>query len=117
MLSVAARAGKVDQLTSFANWSICSGLSPVYANMPILQGQYCYTSGCSSSHGYSTNLRGDVAPVMLAAQVFQVLFQERSHFDDTLSHSLHFSEPLLVEVRAVQYLCSDASTVDRRIGV
>ena len=62
-------------------------------------------------------LRGDVAPVVLAAELLEVFFQERPHADDSVRHPLDFSQPLLVQRPVVQYLGSDASTVNRRVRV
>jgi len=43
-----------------------------------------------------------MAPVVLAAQVLEIFLKEGPHLNDASSHSLDFSEPLLVEVWIVQ---------------
>ena len=58
-----------------------------------------------------------MAPVVLASQSFKVLFQEGSHADDTVRHTLDFAQPLLVEIWIVQYLCSNPSAMHRRIRI
>jgi hypothetical protein len=50
-----------------------------------------------------------VAPVVLAAQLLQVLFEKRTHGDD--------AQPLLVQRGVVQDLGGNTSTVDRGVGV
>ena len=63
------------------------------------------------------NLAGDVAPVVLAAELLEVLLEESTHGDDAVSHLLDLTEPLLVESRAVEDLGGDAGTVNGRVGV
>ena len=58
-----------------------------------------------------------MAPVVLASQSFKIFFQERSHADDAVSHTLDFAQPLLVETWIVQDLCSNPSTMHRRIRI
>ena len=58
-----------------------------------------------------------MAPVVLASQSFQILFQEGSHADDAVSHALDFAQPLLGETWIVQYLCSNASAMHGRIRI
>lgn len=54
---------------------------------------------------------------MLASEGLQVLLQESSHLDDTIGHTLDFTEPLLVEVGIVHDGGGDACTVDWGVGV
>jgi hypothetical protein len=63
------------------------------------------------------NLVSDMAPVMLAAEILQVLLQECSHLDDAFCHSLDFDEPLFVQGGVVQDLGCNAGAVDGRVGV
>lgn len=58
-----------------------------------------------------------MAPIMLTAQLLEVLFQESSHTDDPVSHTLDFSQPLLFEIRVVQDLRGNPGAVHRWIGV
>jgi len=58
-----------------------------------------------------------VTPVVLAAEILEVLLQQSSHADDPIGHALDLSEPLLIEVRVVQDLRCYPSPVYRRIGV
>lgn len=58
-----------------------------------------------------------MAPIVLAAQVFEVLLEKSSHLDDAICHTLDFSKPLLIELWTVQDLRSNASTVDRRVRI
>lgn len=63
------------------------------------------------------DLAGDVAPVVLAAQLLEVVLEQGAHLDDAVGHALDLTEPLLVEGRIVQDLRSDAGTVNGRVGV
>jgi len=63
------------------------------------------------------NLAGDVAPVVLAAQLLQVVLEQGAHLDDAVSHALDLAQPLLVERGVVQDGAGDAGTVDGRVGV
>jgi hypothetical protein len=54
---------------------------------------------------------------VLAAEFLKVLFEQSTHSDDSISHTLDFAQPLLVQLGVVQDLCGDASTVDGRIRV
>ena len=63
------------------------------------------------------NLRRDVAPVVFASKLLEILFQQGTHGDDAVRHVLDLAQPLLVQRRVVQDLGSDSSAVNRRIGV
>ena len=65
----------------------------------------------------ATHLASNMGPVMLAAQFFQVLLQQRPHLDDPVSHALDFSQPLLFQRRIVQDLGCNPRTVNRRVRV
>lgn len=49
---------------------------------------------------------------MLGTQVLQLLLQQRTHGDDTISHALDFTQPLLVQGLVVQDLGCDSCAVD-----
>lgn len=48
-----------------------------------------------------TNLARDMTPIVLGAQLLEILFQQRTHFDNAVGHALDFTEPLLVELIVV----------------
>lgn len=104
---------RIERLTSFASLSICSGFRPVYANIPIYRGQPLVFQAFPPT----AYLRRNVAPVMLASQILQVLLQQRSHLDDTVRHSFHLPEPLFIQLWSGQDLGSDTGTMDRRVRV
>lgn len=54
---------------------------------------------------------------MLAAKVLQVLLEQSAHLDDTVSHALDLTEPLLVQGGVVHDGGGDAGAVDGRVGV
>lgn len=54
---------------------------------------------------------------MLATQFLEVLREQRAHRDDPLCHSLHFTKPLVVQLRILEDLLCDTSAVDRRVRV
>lgn len=70
-----------------------------------------------NSQRQSTYLVGDVGPVVLAAQLLQVLLEKSAHLDDTVSHALNFTQPLLVELGVVHDGRRDAGAVDGRVRV
>jgi hypothetical protein len=63
------------------------------------------------------NLRGNVAPVVLAAELLEILLEQGAHRDDAVSHVLNLAEPLLVQRGVVQDLGSNTGPVHRRVGV
>lgn len=74
----------------------------------------------SSSHfqePHHPHLVGNVGPVVLAAQLLQVLLQKGTHLNDTVGHALDLTQPLLVELGVVHDGRGDAGTVDGRVGV
>ena len=83
----------------------------------MLLGQSVHLLGSQTSVCEHANLVGDVAPVVLAAELLKVVLEEGAHCDDTISHVLDLPEPLLVQCRVVEDLRRDAGTVDRRVGV
>lgn len=64
-----------------------------------------------------TYLVCNVIPVMLASEVFQVLLQQGPHFDDAVSHSLDFTQPLLLQLWVAEDFAGNPGTVDGRVGV
>ena len=63
------------------------------------------------------DLAGDVAPVVLAAQLLEVVLEQGAHLDDAVGHALDLAQPLLVERGVVQDGAGDAGAVDGRVGV
>ena len=58
-----------------------------------------------------------MVPVVLAANVFEVLLQQSAHGDDAIGHALDFAKPLLVQLRVVEDLGGDARAVHGGVGV
>ena len=83
----------------------------------MLLGQGVHLFGLETGVCEHADLAGDVAPVVLATELLEVLLEEGTHGDDTVSHALDLAQPLLVEFRVVQDGGSDTGTVDRRVGV
>jgi hypothetical protein len=83
----------------------------------VLLGQGVHLFGLETSVGEHANLAGDVAPVVLATELLEVLLEKGTHGDDTVSHTLDLAQPLLVEFGVVQDGGSNTGTVDRRVGV
>jgi hypothetical protein len=54
---------------------------------------------------------------MLAAQSLEVLLEKTAHLNDTVSHTLDFAQPLLLELGVVQDGGCDTCAVDRRVGI
>ena len=62
-------------------------------------------------------LAGDVAPVVLAAQVLNVLAEKGAHLNDSIGHALDLTKPLLLQRRVVEDGRGDPGTMDGRVGV
>lgn len=88
-----------------------------YGYVTYLFGQAVHLLGCQTSVCEHADLRGDVAPVVLASELLKVLLEQSTHGDDAVSHILDLAEPLLVEGGVVQDLGSDTGTVNRGVGV
>jgi len=58
-----------------------------------------------------------VTPVVLAAELLEVLLEQGTHGDNAVSHILDLTEPLLVQCRIVQDFRGNARAMDRGIGV
>ena len=89
------------------SWDITTYLRSEFIHLLRIQARIC-------EH---TNLGGDVAPVLLATELLQVLLQQSAHGDNAISHVLDLTEPLLVQCRVVQDLGSNTRTVNRGVGV
>lgn len=83
----------------------------------MLLGQSLHLLRLQSSVGKHANLARDVAPVVLAAQLLEILLEKGAHLDDAVGHTLDLAEPLLLEFGVVEDLRGDAGAVDGRIGV
>lgn len=58
-----------------------------------------------------------MAPVVLAAELLQVLLEQGAHADDPFRHALDLAEPLRVQRGVIEDLGRNPSTVDRWVGV
>lgn len=82
----------------------------------VLLSQPVHLLGRHASVGEHADLRGDVAPVVLAAELLEVVLEEGAHGDDAVGHALDLAEPLLVEGRVAEDLGGDSGAVDGRVG-
>lgn len=64
----------------------------------MLLGQLVHLLRGQASVRKHADLGGDVVPILLAAEVLEVLLEERAHGDDAVGHALDLAEPLLVEL-------------------
>jgi hypothetical protein len=83
----------------------------------VLLGQSIHLLGLETSKGEHADLAGNVAPVLLATELLEVLLEESTHGDDAVSHTLDFTEPLLVELRVVEDGRGHTGSVDWRVRV
>lgn len=83
----------------------------------VLLGQLIHLLGVQASVGEHANLAGDVGPVVLGAELLEVLLEEGTHGDDSVSHALDLAQPLLVQLRVAEDLGGNTGTVDGRVGV
>ena len=83
----------------------------------VLLGERIHLLGRQAGVGEHADLARDVAPVVLAAELLEVLLQESAHGDDAIGHALDLAEPLVVQLGGVEDLGGDARAVDRRVGV
>ena len=58
-----------------------------------------------------------MGPVLLGAELLQVVLEEGAHGDDAVGHLLDLTKPLLVQLGAAEDGGGDAGTVDGRVGV
>ena len=83
----------------------------------MLLGELVHLLGLEAGVGEHADLAGDVAPVVLAAELLEVLLEQGAHLDDAVGHLLDLAEPLLVQGGRVEDLGRDAGAVDGRVGV
>lgn len=83
----------------------------------VLLGESGHLLWGQSGIGEHANLRGDVAPVVLAAESLEVLLEESTHLDDTVGHTFDLTKPLLVQGLVVEDGGSNASAVHWWVGV
>lgn len=88
-----------------------------WAAFTYLLGQRLHLLGLQACERKHANLGGDVAPVVLAAELLKVLLEERTHGDDAVGHVLDLAKPLLVQRGVVQDLGSNTGTVNRGVRV
>lgn len=82
-----------------------------------LLGENIHLLGLQTSVGEHADLAGNVGPVVLAAELLQVLAEQGAHLNDAVSHALDLTEPLLVQLRVVHNGGGNAGTVDGGVGV
>lgn len=83
----------------------------------VLLGQSRHLLGGEPSVGEHADLAGDVGPVVLGAELLEVVLEERAHLDDAVGHALDLTKPLLVQLGVVEDLGGDARTVHGGVGV
>lgn len=83
----------------------------------VLLGKLGHLLGGQAGVGEHADLAGDVAPVVLAAKLLEVVLEQGAHLDDAVGHALDLTQPLLVERRVVEDGAGDAGAVHRRVGV
>lgn len=83
----------------------------------VLLGQLGHLLGGQAGVGEHADLAGDVAPVVLAAELLEVALEQRAHLDDAVRHALDLAQPLLVQRGVVEDRASDARAVHGRVGV
>jgi hypothetical protein len=86
---------------------------PIYIQKP----REIVSSAASLGRGEIAYLAGNVAPVMLAAQLLQMLPEKSAHADDSVGHPLDLPKPLLVQSSVVENGGGNASAMDRGVGV
>lgn len=79
--------------------------------------QLIHLLGGETSVREHANLAGNMRPVVLRAELLQVVLEQGTHLDDAVGHALDLSQPLLIELWVVQDLSRDASTVDGGVRV
>lgn len=83
----------------------------------VLLCQSVHLLGLETGVGEHADLAGDVAPVVLATELLEILLEKSTHGDNAVSHTLNLTQPLLVELGVVQDGRSNTGTVDGRVGV
>lgn len=82
-----------------------------------LLGELGHLVGGETGVGEHANLGGDVGPVVLGAELLEVLLEESAHGDDAVGHALELGEPLLAQLGVGENGGGDAGAVDGRVGV
>lgn len=83
----------------------------------VLLGQLLHLLGVQASVGEHADLAGDVGPVVLGAELLEVLLEEGTHGDDSVGHALDLAQPLLVQLGVAEDLGGNAGAVDGGVGV
>lgn len=83
----------------------------------VLLGQLVHLLGVQASVGEHANLASDVGPVVLGAELLEVLLEEGTHGDDSVGHALDLTQPLLVQLGVAEDLGGNAGAVDGGVGV
>ena len=83
----------------------------------VLLSELSHLLGGQAGVGEHADLAGDMAPVVLAAELLEVVLEQGAHLDDAVGHALDFAQPLLVERGVVEDGAGDAGAVDGRVGV
>lgn len=83
----------------------------------MLLGELGHLLGGQASVGEHADLASDVAPVVLAAELLEVVLEQGAHLDDAVGHALDLTQPLLVERRVVEDGAGNAGAVHGRVGV
>lgn len=56
-------------------------------------------------------------PVMFTAKLLKVLFEQGSHLDDAIGHTLDLAMPLFLQQRILKNFGCDTGTVNRGVGI
>jgi hypothetical protein len=83
----------------------------------VLLGELSHLLGGQAGVCEHADLAGDVAPVVLAAKLLEVVLEQGAHLNDAVGHALDLTQPLLVEGGVVQNGAGDAGAVNGRVGV
>ena len=58
-----------------------------------------------------------MVPVVLAANLLEVLLEQCAHGNDAIGHSLNLSEPLFIQLGIIEDLGGNTGAVNGRVGV
>ena len=89
------------------------GVQASVGEHPNLDSQLC----TMTTPRKSLYLRSNMAPIMFAAESFEVFLQQRPHPNDAVCHFLDFSKPLLIQGRVVEDFRGNPSTVYGRVRI
>lgn len=76
-----------------------------------------YLRRCESGETEHSNLVCNVGPVPAGTFLLKIVTELRADRDDTVSHSLQFTEPLLLQTGVAQNRGSDTSPMNWWVGV